>query len=121
VDTATGAAVVTIEPDIEAMTPRPRKPRNCCCALTKFGDRLFKPAGTPTLELERTTLYPDEVEAIHLCDSLGLTQQQAGERMGISRGTVQRLVAGGRKKLIDALLEGRAVVFSEEGRNAENT
>ncbi|TYO99356.1 putative DNA-binding protein (UPF0251 family) [Geothermobacter ehrlichii] len=96
------------------MTPRPRKPRNCCCVRQEFGSLIFKPAGTPLKELETTTLYPDETEALHLCDSLGLTQQQAGERMGVSRGTVQRLVAGGRKKLIDALLEGRAVLLTAE-------
>ena len=64
------------------------------------------------LELEQTRLGADEVEALHLCDGLGLTQQQAGERIGISRGTVQRLVVSGRKKLIDALLEGRAILLN---------
>ena len=34
--------------------------------------------------------------------------------MGISRGTVQRLVASGRKKLIRALLEGRVVLLTAE-------
>jgi len=77
---------------------------------------IFKPAGTPLPELEETTLYPDETEAIHLCDGLGLTQQQAGERMGISRGTVQRLVVSGRKKLIEALLAGRAILLTTEER-----
>ena len=96
------------------MSPRPKKPRKCCCALKEFGTLIFKPAGTPMTKLEQTTLYPDEVEAIHLCDGLGLTQQQAGENMGISRGTVQRLVVQARKKLIDALLEGRAVVLTAE-------
>ncbi|PNU20996.1 DNA-binding protein [Geothermobacter hydrogeniphilus] len=102
------------------MAPRPKKPRRCCSALRAFGTVIFKPAGTPLVELEKTTLYPDETEAIHLCDSLGLTQQQAGERMGISRGTVQRLVVSGRRKLIDALLEGRAILLTAEERVPES-
>ncbi len=96
------------------MSPRPKKPRNCCQALRESGARVFKPAGTPLKELAQVILYPDEAEAIHLCDSQGLTQQQAGEQMGISRGTVQRLVAGGRKKLVDALFDGRALVLASE-------
>ena len=97
------------------MAPRPKKPRNCCCSLKESGTLIFKPVGTPMLELEQTCLDSDEVSALHLCDGLGLTQQQAGERMGISRGTVQRLVACGRKKLIEALLEGRAILMTTEG------
>ena len=33
-------------------------------------------------DLEQVQLYHDELEALHLCDGLGLTQQDAGERMG---------------------------------------
>jgi predicted DNA-binding protein (UPF0251 family) len=61
-------------------------------------------------DLPRIELGHDELEALHLCDSLGLTQQQAGERMGISRGTIQRLVVSGRKKLVDAITGSRALV-----------
>ena len=96
------------------MAPRPIKPRNCCCALRELGTQVFKPAGTPLLQIEQTNLFPDELEAMRLCDGIGLTQQQTGERMGISRGTVQRLVARGRKKLIEALLEGRAIILTAE-------
>jgi len=53
----------------------------------------------------------DELEALHLCDGEGLTQEEAGKRMGISRGTAQRLVTGGRKKLIDSIAGGRALVL----------
>jgi predicted DNA-binding protein (UPF0251 family) len=78
------------------------------------GAVIFKPAGRKMHELELTTLPPDEITAMHLCDGLGLTQEQAGERMGISRGTVQRLVAAGRKKLIDGLLDQKALLLQAE-------
>jgi predicted DNA-binding protein (UPF0251 family) len=82
--------------------------------LRENGIQIFKPAGTPLKGLEKTIINHDEIEAMHLCDGLCLTQQQAGERMGISRGTVQRLVVSGRKKLIDALLNGHAVFIPPE-------
>jgi predicted DNA-binding protein (UPF0251 family) len=82
--------------------------------LRENGIQIFKPAGTPLKELEKTIINHDEIEAMHLCDGLCLTQQQAGERMGISRGTVQRLVVSGRKKLINALLHGHAVFLATE-------
>ena len=40
----------------------------------------------------------------------------AGERMGISRGTVQRLVTCGRRKMVTAIIECSALVIeTEEG------
>jgi len=93
------------------MAPRPKKPRNCCRAMRAAGAVIFKPIGKKMHELELVVLAQDEIEALHLCDGLGLTQEQAGERMGISRGTVQRLVAAGRKKLIAGLLDQSALLL----------
>ena len=57
----------------------------------------------------------DELEALILCDRDRLTQQQAGARMGVSRGTVQRLVSGARRTVADALAGGKALcVITEE-------
>jgi predicted DNA-binding protein (UPF0251 family) len=60
--------------------------------------------------MEQVVLERDELEALRLCDCEGLSQQDAGEQMEISRGTVQRLVSSGRKKIIEALIGGRALV-----------
>jgi len=62
-------------------------------------------------KLEIVELEADELEAVSLCDRDSLTQVEAGEQMGISRGTVQRLVTSGRKKVIEALLSGHALVI----------
>ncbi len=51
----------------------------------------------------------DEFEALRLCDYDGLSQIEAAEAMGISRGTVQRLLASGRKKVVDSLLHQKAL------------
>jgi predicted DNA-binding protein (UPF0251 family) len=76
-----------------------------------FCGRAFKPTGTPLNELTPIALHRDELEALRLCDVEGLTQEEAGQRMGVSRGTVQRIITGARKKTATALTEGQALVF----------
>ncbi|MFQ5795210.1 MAG: DUF134 domain-containing protein [Candidatus Bipolaricaulia bacterium] len=58
---------------------------------------------------ETIELGMDELEAMRLVDYLGEDQTQAGEKMGISRGTVQRLLYSGRSKVVEALLEGKPI------------
>ena len=53
--------------------------------------------------LARIRLEWSELEAMRLCDVEGCDQQAAGERMGVSRGTVQRLLKVGRAKVVRAL------------------
>ncbi len=98
------------------MSPRPKKPRNCACPHRLPGTVIFKPAGTPTRDITPVELFADELEALRLCDHEGLNQSEAGERMGISRGTVQRLVAAGRKKVAGALVNGGGLLIQgDEG------
>jgi predicted DNA-binding protein (UPF0251 family) len=89
------------------MSPRYKKPRSCGCTFT---GRAFKPTGIPMTRIEKITLYRDELETLKLCDLDGLTQEEAGKRMRISRGTVQRILAGARKKVAIALSECKALV-----------
>jgi predicted DNA-binding protein (UPF0251 family) len=96
--------------------PRPRKPRRC----REFdGDRVFKPRSIPMPRLERIRLELGELEALRLCDVEGLTQDHAGRRMGVSRGTVQRLLARGRAKVVEALLRPAALLI-EKGASDED-
>jgi len=101
------------------MSPRPKKPRYCACPHRPPGTNVFKPAGKPLKGLTPVSLQHDEFEALRLCDRLGLTQQAAGECMGISRGTVQRLVVEGRRKILEALVEGRALFIEAVADNEE--
>lgn len=68
----------------------------------------------PMNELKQVTIYRDELEAMRLCDLKDMTQQEAGARMGVSRGTVQRLLSSARKKVVKAITECKALVFEEE-------
>ncbi len=90
------------------MSPRPLKPRFCCPHRAP-GSLVFKPVGIPRSELLRIDLGRDELEALRLCDLDGLSQEAAGERMGVSRGTVQRLASRGRRKVVAALVGGSAL------------
>ncbi len=62
------------------------------------------------------TLYIDlaEVEAQRLIDLEGLSQEEAGQRMGISRGTVWRLLQTARRKAAQSLSEGRPLLILKE-------
>ena len=62
-------------------------------------------------DLEVMTLGEDELEALRLCDVEGLHQAVAGERMGVSRGTVQRLLKSGREALVRAVSENAALII----------
>lgn len=90
------------------MSPRCKKPRNCRC---KFRGKAFKPTGIPMSEIEQIPLSRDELEALKLCDLDDLTQEEAGARIGVSRGTVQRILSVARKKVAQALTQGGAIVF----------
>lgn len=80
--------------------PRPHKPR-----LIEGTPRatVFKPAGIPARDLEWTIMTLDEFEALRLVDGDGLQQEEVAELMGVSRPTVTRILARGRRKLADML------------------
>ncbi|HEX7713670.1 MAG TPA: DUF134 domain-containing protein [Bacillota bacterium] len=90
--------------------PRCKKER-CCRHLDN--EVIYKPAGVPCPELHEVRLELDEFEALRLCDLDGLDQEAAGARMGISRGTVQRLLASGRRKLIGAIVDQAALRIAD--------
>jgi predicted DNA-binding protein (UPF0251 family)/predicted Fe-Mo cluster-binding NifX family protein len=69
----------------------------------------FKPAGIPLRVLEEIDLSIEEAEALRLKDLEGLEQEQGAEKMNISRPTFQRVLATARKKVADALLNGKAI------------
>lgn len=91
---------------------RPRKPRICACPRRAGYTAIFKPAGTPLKDMEIIQLAQDELEALHLCDGEDKTQEEAGVSMGVSRGTVQRLLANARRKVAQALIGQKALAIS---------
>ena len=82
------------------------------------GSVVYKPAGIPARALEWVYLAMDEFETIRLLDHEGLDQEKAAGLMGISRPTVTRIYASARKKIAEALTEGKAI--SIEGGPVES-
>jgi len=74
---------------------------------------MFKPRGVPAKELEYVVLKVSEIEAMRLVDLEGLTQEEAAERIGISRKTLWMDLKRGRKKVVDALVNGKVIVIEE--------
>jgi predicted DNA-binding protein (UPF0251 family) len=93
---------------------RPCKPRRCACPQRASFNATFKPAGSTLSELSAISLAHDELEAFFLCDGCGKTQAEAGLCMEISRGTVQRLLASGRKKIALALVHNSALMIGSD-------
>jgi predicted DNA-binding protein (UPF0251 family) len=75
----------------------------------------FKPRGIPMMQLEEVRLTVDEREAIRLSDLLGMSHEEAGRCMGVSRATFGRIIQNGRKAIADALINGKAI--NVEGGN----
>jgi len=69
----------------------------------------FKPAGIPLQALEEVGLTVEELEAIRLKDAEGLQQEECAQRMRISRPTFHRVLESARRKIADALINGKAV------------
>jgi predicted DNA-binding protein (UPF0251 family) len=86
-------------------------PRPCCLRHIACKPRagLFMPAGVPACTVEEVTLTLDEVEALRLADLNGLYQEQAAEKMKISRPTFSRVVEEARRKVADALIHGKSL------------
>ena len=95
--------------------PRPCKNR---FVSGQPGSVVYKPAGIPARTLEWVYLAMDEFETMRLLDHEGLDQEKTAELMGISRPTVTRIYASARKKIAEALTEGKAI--SIEGGPVES-
>lgn len=69
----------------------------------------FKPRGIPVTELEEVILSFEELEAIRLVDLEGLYQEQAADKMGVSRQTFGRIIDLAHKTIADAVINGKAI------------
>ena len=94
----------------------PRPPR-CRRVASLPGTTYFKPAGVPLRSLDEVQLSVDETEAIRLKDLEGVEQEEGAVKMDVSRATFQRILTSARRKLADALLNGKAIRI--EGGNFE--
>ena len=86
--------------------PRPRLQRRIG-QLPNF--TYFGPKGVGRRILEEVILTLDEAEAIRLIDLDGLDQTVSAKKMNISQPTFHRLLFSARKKIADALLNGKSI------------
>ncbi len=69
----------------------------------------YKPRAVPLSQLEEVIVTFDEYEAVRLADLEGLYHEEAASRMKISRPTFGRIIESARKKIADALINGKAI------------
>jgi uncharacterized protein len=84
---------------------RPRA-RRC---LSGDGAHCMMPACLREGSVDIITLLPEEVEAIRLADLLDLEQEEMAQRMGVSRKTAWKDLHSARKKIADAVINGKAL------------
>ncbi len=85
---------------------KPRKKRN---VLYPPKALYFKPQGRHPATLPDVILTVDEYEAVRLADYKKLKQEEAAEKMNISRPTFTRLIESARSKIAKAIVNGRAI------------
>lgn len=69
----------------------------------------FKPQGIPLWQLDELRLPLEGLEALRLKDVERLQGAEAALRMGVSRATFERVLAGARRTVAEALIEGKAL------------
>lgn len=87
--------------------PRPQRYRRVCHE-PEYTE--FKPEGRT--EGESIILTIDEYEVIRIVDLEGHTHEECAESMDISRTTVTEIYASARKKIADAIVNGRQLVIT---------
>lgn len=85
---------------------RPRCMRN----VSKIPEAdYFKPGGIPLVDLEAARVSIEELEAIRLVDFSGLEHEEVAQKMNVSRKTLWMDLKSARKKVDDALINGKAI------------
>ena len=85
---------------------RPQKCRKVCNPPKMKG---FRPFGMPLCEMDSVKLTFEEYESIKLIDYEMLSQDQAAEKMNVSRPTITRIYNKALKTIAKAFVEGKAI------------
>lgn len=88
--------------------PRRGRPRMHRTIANTSDCRCYKPCCHEEVG-QGITLRPEEIELIRLIDLEGFEQEEAAEKMGVSRKTAWRDLHEARRKLADALVNGRSI------------
>ncbi len=91
--------------------PRRGRPRKRRLMQREGLWRCYKPCCNPDDDGGTIPLHPEELEAIRLVDLLGYDQESAAMFMGVSRKTLWRDLHDGRRKIADALVNGKRIII----------
>jgi predicted DNA-binding protein (UPF0251 family)/predicted Fe-Mo cluster-binding NifX family protein len=74
----------------------------------------FKPITTDFLPVgvndsDVISLLPEEIESIYLMDLLNLYQEEAAQKMEVSRSTFARIIKSARQKIATSILNGKSL------------
>ncbi|HOE17281.1 MAG TPA: DUF134 domain-containing protein [Syntrophorhabdaceae bacterium] len=94
------------------------RPKKCRCVNCCPDSSYFKPRGVPFVHLEEVSLNLDELEAIRLADLEGLYHEEAAGEMNVSRATFGRILDAARRKVAEAIVNGKALKIEEMNRPA---
>jgi len=89
--------------------PRRGRPRLRRVVTGISTSRCYQPCCLSDNENISVTLQPEEIELIRLIDLEGLEQEEAAERLGVSRKTAWRDLQEVRRKIADALVHGKGI------------
>jgi predicted DNA-binding protein (UPF0251 family)/predicted Fe-Mo cluster-binding NifX family protein len=85
------------------------RPAKWRCLECVPGSKLFGPVGVPARHLEKLRIAFDELEALRLLHLEGVTQAEAGSRLGVSASTVSRMADRAHRVITEALVTDKAV------------
>jgi uncharacterized protein len=108
---------VNEKPEVNECTRRGR-PRMQRTIAGTSESRCYKPccqAGAG----DGISLQPEEIELIRLIDLEGLEQEEAAEKLGVSRKTAWRDLHEARRKIADALVNGKGIEMAGCTKAAE--
>jgi uncharacterized protein len=74
--------------------------------------RCYQPRCSLDENLSVISLNPEEIELVRLIDLEGLEQEEAARKLGVSRKTAWRDLQEVRRKIADALVNGKGIQIS---------
>ncbi|OPY72421.1 MAG: hypothetical protein A4E63_01237 [Syntrophorhabdus sp. PtaU1.Bin050] len=95
------------------------RPKKCRCIGCRPNALFFKPTGIPMVHLEQIGLGLDELEALRLADLEGLYQEEAAAQMNVSRQTFGRIINEARRKVAEAIINGKVLVIEKQIQEEE--
>ena len=69
----------------------------------------FKPASVPLVNLKEVVLTKEELEVVRAIDYEETEQKEAAKKMNVSQPTLSRLLTSARKKIAEALVNGKSI------------